>query len=299
VAGARAGGASLIVLGYHRIAAPGFAGGDDGSSEPCDPGLFSACVDRFDEQLRCLKRQTQIVRLEEAIELAGGRISLRRGSRVLLTFDDGYRDNFDLAFPVLRAHGVPAVFLIPTAYAGTAHAPWWDRVAHLLATAQRRLLNLVKHGQPAIDPPVLLAHLTEAAESTAPPSQRRRFLDWDEARQMQRAGMSIGSHTHTHPLLSQLTESQQREELATSRHLIATELRQPPLAVAFPTGARDSFTAVTRRLARDIGYRAAFSFHGGVNRRGRTDAFDPRRVGVDPQSGERCALRLAMARATG
>lgn len=312
---------SLIVLGYHRIAPPGSQGRLGMEDAPCDPGLFSATVDQFDEQIRCLKRQTTIVGLDEAIEAAAGRAP-RRGCRLLITFDDGYRDNYDLAFPVLRSHGVPAVFFLTTAFAGTSHVPWWDQLAHLLATARRRrfllpgvggvdldrdglawtrrrLLNLVKQGRQVLDLPELLAHLAEAAQSAAPLSTRRRFIDWDEARQMQRGGMIIGSHTHTHPVLSHLSEAQQRDELATSRHLLAVELGAPPLAVAYPTGARDSYTTVTRRLAFETGYRAAFSFYGGINRVGRADPFDLHRVGVDLQSTERFALRVAMASATG
>lgn len=311
---------SVLALCYHRIAAPG-ALGKTTLDNPCDPGLFSAGVNQFEEQIRCLKRHAEIVDLAEAIELASSRRP-RRACRVLITFDDGYRDNYDLAFPVLRAHGVPAVFFLTTAMVGSSHTPWWDQLAHLLATAQRRrftlpgagavdlereglavvrrrLLNLVKHGPAQVDVPALLAHLAEAAEASAPLSAHRRFIDWNEAREMQRHGMAIGSHTHTHPVLSRLTVLQQREELATSRHLIATELGAPPLAIAYPTGASDSYTPATRRLAAEVGYRAVFSFHGGINRAGRADALGLCRVGVGPQSADRFALRLATAGAIG
>jgi len=55
-----------------------------------------------------------------------------RDTRVLLTFDDGYRDNYDLAFPILRSHGVQGVFFLPTTFIGTDAIAWWDEIANLI-----------------------------------------------------------------------------------------------------------------------------------------------------------------------
>jgi peptidoglycan/xylan/chitin deacetylase (PgdA/CDA1 family) len=58
-----------------------------------------------------------------------------RDTRVLLTFDDGCRDNYDLAFPILRSHGVQGVFFLPTAFIGTDAIAWWDEIANLIQRA--------------------------------------------------------------------------------------------------------------------------------------------------------------------
>ena len=84
----------VLVLNYHRI--------DDGSRSVLDRGVLSATPEALDAQLRFLRQHVEVVRLEDVEDARA-----RRGRHVLLTFDDGYRDNFELAFPLLRAHGLP------------------------------------------------------------------------------------------------------------------------------------------------------------------------------------------------
>src|SRR2546426_10393037 len=98
---------SLAVLGYHRIGNPG--------STRYDPAIFTATAEQLDEHLGFLKRHVAIVGLEEALAVAHGARRSRRLS-LLITFDDGYRDNFDVAFPILRSHGIPAVFFLVSSF---------------------------------------------------------------------------------------------------------------------------------------------------------------------------------------
>src|SRR5580698_9073148 len=116
----------LLVLNYHRIGNP--------EETLYDSGVFSATAESLDEQLHFLKLRLEIIGLEEAIDIAEKRTPLR-DTRVLLTFDDGYRDNCDLAFPILRSHGVQGVFFLPTAFIGTDAIAWWDEIANLIQRA--------------------------------------------------------------------------------------------------------------------------------------------------------------------
>src|SRR5689334_4178072 len=95
---------SLLVLNYHRI-----ANGED----LFDHGIISATPDGLDAQMSYLKRHAALVTLEEALAFVERKLHDRvRRSRVLVTFDDGYLDNYQAAFPILRSHGVPAVFFL-------------------------------------------------------------------------------------------------------------------------------------------------------------------------------------------
>lgn len=301
---------SLVVLNYHRIG--------NAAEDEYDPGIFSASAQALDQQLGVLKRYAEVVGLEEAIEFAEGTLKDRKPRcRVLITFDDGYRDNFETAFPLLRAHGLPATFFLATSLVGTNCVPWWDRAAYVLRTARRRrfllhypkrlgvdldqqgfevalkaVLQLFK--QPGnIDHSRFFLELREAARGDSPAPVMRRFLDWEEAHELLRRGMSIGSHTHTHPIVSRLSPEAQREELAVSRDLLASRLGVRPLALAYPFGSL-SMSPQAASLARELGYRAAFCFDHRPNHPRLINPFAIDRIGIGGQSIERFQVRLAL-----
>jgi peptidoglycan/xylan/chitin deacetylase (PgdA/CDA1 family) len=307
---------SLLVLNYHRIGNP--------EDDLFDPGVFSATASELDEQLSYLKRHVSLVTLEEALAFAEGAIRDKaRRCRVLMTFDDGYLDNYQTAFPILRSHGVQGVFFLSTGLVGSSEAPWWDRVAYLLRTARTRRFTLRYPAEMVVDParedlaktlsgilrlykdPAntdpsrFLRELAEAVHGGEPPSSGRRFLDWEEAREMAAGGMAIGSHTHSHTVLSQLEPERQRQELAQSRALLGERLGREPEAIAYPVGLKTSFSDETQRIARETGYRAAFSYYGETNLPGATRRFDIRRVGVGGQSWPRFRVQAAICRLTG
>lgn len=306
---------SLLVLNYHRIGNP--------EDDLFDPSVFSATGENFDEQISHLKRSASLVTLDEALEFVSGVKGPTRRCCVLITFDDGYRDNYDIAYPILRSHGVQGVFFLATSMVGACAVPWWDRISWLMKTAQRRrftlhypavlrvdidrnglheslqsVLRLYKR-QENTDPARFMRELIEEARGDEVPETERRFLSWDEAREMNRGGMAIGSHTQSHAVLSQLTAQRQFEELSGSRAILKEELGVEVEALAYPVGHRDSFSDETERIAQEAGYRGAFSHYGGANLRGTTSAFDIRRMKVVIQSMIRFRVETAVCRATG
>jgi len=144
-----------------------------------------------------------------------------------------------------------------------------------------------------------MRELAEAAGSEAMPAAKRRFMSWDEVREMISGGMAIGSHTQSHAVLSQLAPEHQLEELSGSRTILKEQLDVEAEVLAYPVGHRDSFSSETQRLAREAGYRGAFSHYGGTNLRGTASPFDIRRMKVVPQSMSRFRVQTAMCKATG
>ncbi len=61
---------------------------------------------------------------------------------MLITFDDGYLDNYEVAFPILRSHGVQGVFFLVTDIIGSCNVPWWDHIAYVMNTARQRRFSL-------------------------------------------------------------------------------------------------------------------------------------------------------------
>ncbi len=307
---------SLLVLNYHRIG--------NAQDDLFDPGVFSATADELDHQISYLKSRVSLVTLEEALALIDGTSKeTTRGCRVLITFDDGYLDNYSLAYPVLRSHGVQGVFFVATSMVGSCHLPWWDRIAYLMKTAQKRrftlgypaeltidmdekgldeslreVLRLYKRPQNS-DPARFMRELSDAAKGKELPETLRRFLSWDEAREMTAGGMAIGSHTHSHHVLSQLEPVRQLEELSRSRAILKEQLGVAPDAIAYPVGGKTSFTDQTQNAARETGYRAAFSFYGGVNSPGNISVFDVKRIGIGGQSWNRFRVQTVVCRTTG
>jgi peptidoglycan/xylan/chitin deacetylase (PgdA/CDA1 family) len=301
----------LMILNYHRI-------GDKDATE-YDPGLFSCTAEEFDWQIGYLKGRFRMTTLDEVLGLlsGGGRLS---EPRVLITFDDGYLDNYQLAYPVLRRHNVQGVFFLPTGFAGTGRIPWWDEIAYIVKRSRRsrfrleypqpqdfdleaegtargimHILRLYK--QPAMrDHSRFLEELERACDSLRPGTGAQRcFLDWNEAREMQHGGMAFGSHTHNHEILSKLPPKSQLEELTVSREILQKELGRNIDTLAYPVGARDTFSADTVGALRQAKYRAAFSFYTGFNTAGTIAPFDIRRCGVDQQSRKRLRLQTAIA----
>jgi len=304
----------LVVVNYHRI-------GD--YREALNPNLYSATVDELETQIQLLKRRYRILNIDEAIDyLRGGRSG--QEAAALITFDDGYLDNYELAFPVLRDQQVPATFFLTTSHVGSSHLTASDQIAHLLRNPSqarftlsyprpleldlqrrpfyvelRRVLQLYKATENR-DPDRFFDHLRSHCPVDTLETAERRFVNWDEAATMASEGMTIGSHTCTHPILSRLSLQDQIEELTDSKRLIEQKLGRPTRSIAYPVGSLSAFSATTQRAAAEAGYEIAFSHYGGFNEPGRTNLFDVRRNSVLSRTGRpRFRFRVAMARASG
>jgi peptidoglycan/xylan/chitin deacetylase (PgdA/CDA1 family) len=192
--------------------------------------------DDFAEQMAFLARHFDVIGPQELAGLSDA----PKGRHVLVSFDDGYRDNFELAFPVLRAHGISATFFVTTGFLDGGLAAWWDEVAWMVrhATATRlpkgewlqaglsterpqreatihALLEAYKalQGSRCAD---FLDWLAQATGSgRCPPDDARKdWMTWDMLREMRAAGMTIGGHSVHHAVLSRLTPEQQDAEIS-------------------------------------------------------------------------------------
>jgi peptidoglycan/xylan/chitin deacetylase (PgdA/CDA1 family) len=293
------------VLTYHRI----------GNAAEClhDSDIFSATSDELDEHVRFLKRGWHISTLEEVLEVVEGTRRLTRPS-VLFTFDDGYRDNHSAAYPILASHGVQGVFFLTTGYVGTQLTPWWDRIAYIIKSSKsmtfelrypskyrfdinqqgidvviRKVLQLYKSSLNQ-DEALFLNSLEEACDTARPNEEERCIMNWGEAAEMLSGGMAIGSHTHSHRILSKLSAEEQLEEMLTSKQLLEARLNTKVQSIAYPVGGPDTFTDVTRSAAEKAGYRIAFSYYGGVNVVGSFHPYDVARVAVYYRTAARFKL---------
>ena len=287
----------LLVINHHRIG--------DAVKTRFDRAMFTASTDELDQQVQYIKRRFPIIGADQMEELVRRKKPLDR-LYVGITFDDGYLDNFTHAFPVLKAHGCCGVFFVIPAYMGTNVIPWWDAIAYLIRHSRRDTVSL-STPVPLTVPLAgdredaiyrVLQHykrpdnvhteefMKQLKEETGCelPEVGRRFLDWREAKEMHKSGMSIGSHTCTHQILAQLSPEEQLEELTLSRSIIQERLGSPISSIAYPVGIRSSFTPVTENLAEAAGYQVGFSFFGGMNQQQNLQPFNVKRTSLDPEA---------------
>jgi peptidoglycan/xylan/chitin deacetylase (PgdA/CDA1 family) len=259
----------LLVLNYHRVGAA--------HTPALDPSLLSASAEAFEEHVDDLSRQVDVIAVDDAPRA----LRARRGRRVLITFDDGYRDGFEVAFPVLRRAGVPATFFIVTGFLDAPRWSWWDELAWMGAGAEA-IADYKRLPEPETE-----AFLDAMGERTgrgrAPlGAAAQTWLTWDMAREMRDAGMSFGGHTVTHPVLARLSAERQRQEIQGCGQRLADELGIAMRAFSYPVGSPDAFDATSVRLVREAGCEVAFAFAGGHARPGRVEPLAVPRMSVGP-----------------
>ncbi len=268
---------NLQILTYHRV------------SDRPDSFLPAISVDAFRRQMNCLAERFEVLALDDAVEaLAVGDIP---ENAVVITFDDGYRDNLEHALPVLSELGLTATVFLVTGFIGTHRMLWHDRVFRALRQTREarlrgfvpgyevlsfaspeerersedRILTFLKSLEPEFRDERVAAlerTLRIAEPSTIGP---RLMLDWDEVRQMQRAGISFGSHTVTHPILSRLHRDDVVREIEDSKVTIERETGLPVTAFAYPNGKRGDFGPEIQEFVRAAGYRCALTTIFGAN----------------------------------
>jgi peptidoglycan/xylan/chitin deacetylase (PgdA/CDA1 family) len=253
-----------------------------------------------------LARHYDVLAFAEAVRLlAGGRLPRRA---VVLTFDDGYGDNYLHAWPILKKYRLPATFFVVTGALDGRAPLWWEAVAASIEELARRLAArgplaaaaalprwidpFVARLRAGADPRTVarqavdelnvepLATRTESVRALtdllpAPlTADSDRMLTWEEVREMHGSGMSIGSHTVSHAFLDELGDDGVRREVAASLEQLRAELGAPAHLFSYPRGrTREGVTAILRQL----GIEAAVTTAAGRNPPG-ADPLQLRRI---------------------
>lgn len=271
----------LVVFNYHRLRPDGW-----NTANLFDDGVFGPATLMFVGQIEWLKRYTRILTLDELERIVeSGRAP--HGLSTMVTFDDGYRDNYAIALPVLRRFGVPATFFIATEPTENRRLGWWDLIAYMIkqtmqpqicvegrkidvrgrrAQVIRELQRLMKTA-PAQTTTAFLEHLSEACGVALPDAIRQdsQLMTWDHVRELAAEGFGIGSHTHTQRVLATLSPAEQEEELRRSKATLEYQIGRRVQALAYPVGGYRHFTAQTQAIAARCGYTLGFSFNTFVN----------------------------------
>jgi peptidoglycan/xylan/chitin deacetylase (PgdA/CDA1 family) len=284
---------SLVVLAYHRVRRRG-------ETSPFADSVFSVEVDEFARQMAWLAKNTRPMSETDVLACIMQRKPFPKRA-TLVTFDDGYSDQFIVCAPILKRYEVPAICFIPTSPISERTTYWWDEIAwivkrteaDLVTLGQRRFDLSAKGRLHAID--LLIEHFKEtgALERMALMEDLRRrlavedvphevadmaLMTWEQVKVLGDYGVSVGCHTVDHSMLSQLDGSAQERDLRSSKAELESRTGRPVLSVAYPFGARGHFNAETKGIARKVGFRLGFSLVSGINRTDRLDRFSVSRT---------------------
>jgi len=279
-----------------------------------DPFL-SVTSHNFERQIRHLKKRYKIISLSALVEYvrSGRPVS---EDYIAITFDDGYRDNYINAYPVLKKYGVPATIFLTTGYIGTHKLFWWDRVAGIVrAIAGRNLrLDLPEDAYPKEISDIIIKVSSERTSDTGKAinelcsllkgiSEDKKYLilddlekqtshlsrddkdrpyplAWEEIRQMSECGVEFGAHTITHPILSMINEERARYEISRSKTEIEERIGKEVLHFSYPNGKDEDFSDKIKEFVKEGGYVSACTTIDGINKAS-GEVFSLKRIAVD------------------
>lgn len=293
----------LPVLMYHRILA---------RPDPLQPSVPDAALANL--QFKLLSELFRVVPMEDAIdELNRGRLKPRT---LCITFDDGYRDNHDVALPLLAAHKLTATFFVASGFLGTGRmfndtvleavrrlpdgpldlADWGIEPLMLGDAASRvRAISVITRDIKHNEPHKRQAATEALAALAACPLPEDVMMTPEQVVQMARRGMSIGGHTVNHPILSTVDDDTARREILANRDALRDLTGITPMTFAYPNGKPGSdYSARHAAMVREAGYSSAVSTAYGVGDR-QTDRFEYPRVALSKTTYAKVFLQLMRA----
>ncbi|MEK7727848.1 MAG: polysaccharide deacetylase family protein [candidate division KSB1 bacterium] len=281
----------LRILTYHRVARA-----ED--TPDLNPRMISATPEVFAAQMRLLARKYRVVTMEEVLDAFAAQKKLPAAA-VLLTFDDAYCDFGEIAWPILRREKLPATLFVPTGYPDhPERAFWWDRLYRAFCQSAQKKLELPPVGLLELhSPPALHESLKRAqnyvkslphaaalqfveevcAHLDSQVVARKSVLSWNELRELQREGVTLGAHTVTHPIMTQLSAEQVRVEIKQAQEDLQREAGKTLPIFCYPSGGHDDAVVA---LLREEGYRLAFTTLDGQNDLRRVDPLRLRRTNI-------------------
>ncbi len=254
----------------------------------------------FERQMQTIARHFTPVTLDQVQQFLRGEGELPRRA-VAVTFDDGFRDNYEVAAPILARYGIPAVFYLTVGCLDRGPAPWFCRLRHAFqvapnrpwtdpwagcqwdlgqadSRAKARLTALERCGTLAGEAQArLVAAIEQGLEIAAEPELDHLMLDWDQVRALQRAGHTVGSHTMTHPNVAYVSAADAREELLRSKQILEQQLGTAIKHFSYPHPVLSpNWNAQTRVLTAELGYETAAICEADATRAGQDPLVIPR-----------------------
>lgn len=259
----------VIVLTYHRVGNP--------TEFPWNFPLVT--MQNFENQIKYLRKTYNIISLNTLVNHIRDREPMS-GKSVVITFDDGYRNNFTHAYPVLKRYSIPATINLVTAHIGTGNLFWWDKIKYVLWNTKLKKIDLGEFGEhrlQSINDRVRLASNINQKLKIKPEKEKNLIikktihvsgvhipanlgkeliLSWDDIMEMNNNDITFGAHSLTHPNLAKLPTEQARHEITCSKRSIEERIGREVTVFCYPNG---DFNTEIIKLVNDAGFYCAFT----------------------------------------
>lgn len=275
---------SLTILLYHGVAPNQPAGGGSGMynyrGKFISPEVFSI-------ELDYLKKYYTVLDLDEAVE------KLKNGNlppySAVITFDDGYKNFYDYAFPILKQHNLTATFFLPTDFVLKRIPLWTDRLEYLGLKKDEEIRQHLK-SIPDSEKLIELEKLEKSSTSQVDNFEGNREvyapLSIEMIKEMQDAGMEFGAHTKSHPILSKVESQKLKEEISEAKNELEQTIGSLSKTFCYPNGQSSDFNQDVLEEIKKAGFNWAVTTLEGVNTKN-TNPYFLKRITMDNIKNQR------------
>ena len=265
----------VAVLMYHRIV---------GEEHTGEPNIVNVKLHRFRSHIEYLSTKYHIISFAELQALCNQSGSIPKRS-VIITFDDGYEDNYRLAYPILRDNNATATIALTTGCIGGKEMFWWDKVAHSISNtnvasishknlgtislqnrerATRMVQARLKKLRDDVKNQTLLDILKQLQVPI--PEVRNRFLTWEQIVEMSNNNISFAVHTVNHPILTRISFNDAKREIIESRKEIESKIGRKITVFAYPNGGAEDMSEEIDDFLIKEGFHFILTTRYGTNR---------------------------------
>ena len=287
----------LKILAYHRVC----------NLDECydnDIDLISATESQFDWQINYLKNNFDLISFEDLGNIIDQKIKKPKRP-VIITFDDGFTDNYTKAYPILKKHNASATFFVSTDYIGTKNNFWFNQVFRSFLNKDHSHVSIEKFdmnfdlssiSQERYDQIYSIVtalqrcsnierlEVMDYIENTYPSQDADDSLSlpmtWEQLKEMS-DDMEIGSHTAGHPILSTLSEDEFHHEIGGSKEVIENKLNKEITTIAYPVGMPFTYNDRVLKEVNKAKYTFGTSYMPGINYFNTLNRFELKRIHIE------------------
>ena len=284
---------SVTILVYHRF------------SKKKEP--FKLKIEHFERQIQFFKNNYNIISLSHYLQALNGN-NILPVSPLIITIDDGYRDNFTVAFPILQKYSVPATIFLTTDFIDHRAWLWSNKLEYILRNSkfdrfsydiandlkefqvdsfsswhqtQLAIFNILR-AKPDHEKNKILNELARDLKVEVPDETQGDFmpLTWEEIRSMHCSGIEFGSHSCSHAILSRVGSQDLHNEIVSSKKIIQQKLQSQINSFCYPNGQPEDYSVDVIKELEEAEYAGAVTTISGLNHPQTAQRFELKRLAI-------------------